>query len=711
MITIGLDEFGHFENENSQMSFVGGYIYRGNDYEREKARLATFLEDACKSFNIRYPYDMHLNKEASNAAAVRYFEANIEKPLMEYLKSNGKYHFTCMVKGREGREDFKNISNLVDDSKANNLYEHMMWGLLDNILFNTLEFEKEQKVRLEIPNRVSVIDDRDEERIKQFETLGYIGRPLVKRGRPHHMFYSTDQKTFKAALSVKIMDSRKKYDMRFESINIQSIDYDSQNESMPFLYLADIVCNCFKTRFNTNRMDFGIEVIHNWCGGYTGNRPFLWAYDHIDGRYNSIVEKYFNKDFIGVQMDIYEARKLKSHFGKYYDLYWFNNIEANLEGCFDRDRINIYIAEMDSFYTKRYINYEEGADIVDRLWSMIEKEGRYFSDQVRYKAADIGIRAYNHKGSIMESNPYYNVCESLKDRVPIEDYLVTLNRSVQVHTNEFDFHSAIEKEKYIVECLDILKKARQDIAELYDANTDVAVRSTARARALSSLGQFYAFTGNGDALECFIKAIEEFGEDSDNIKITLSHLLNFASGSGDRLLFQKYAPAYFNSIADLKGWYEEAVSGKDPFMLYTYMKAVNNLYINTMDADLLNSIHTANYEALGFNTASHPWELIYKNIGIMLYKRGLNKNAAAFMEKGAECVKSVDVTIIAINHFTLIQDSYYKNDEEGFFRRLQEFKDWLSQHPSVEKYFKDALEGGFHQVFEKLKGKYTFTYA
>lgn len=60
MLTIAIDEYGHFHHDGG-VSFVGGYIYTGEDYDEERLRLFNFLKETCEGFNLRFPIDMHLH--------------------------------------------------------------------------------------------------------------------------------------------------------------------------------------------------------------------------------------------------------------------------------------------------------------------------------------------------------------------------------------------------------------------------------------------------------------------------------------------------------------------------------------------------------------------------------------------------------------------------------------------------------------------------
>lgn len=192
---------------------------------------------------------------------------------------------------------------------------------------------------------------------------------------------------------------------------------------------------------------------------------------------------------------------------------------------------------------------------------------------------------------------------------------------------------------------------------------------TSRGRALSSLGQFYAFKRDPKALQYFEEALKEFGTDQGNNQITLSHLLNFASDQGDIDLYEKYAPSYFegNSTIYRQLVYLEENNRVGAFGFYTYVKAINALYIDKIDNDLLQRLLFLDFEKLEYNTRSHLWQLIYKNIGMILYKIGQKKLAIKYMDKALNCIPQPSGTILAINRFNNIQN--LENWVKTFFQK------------------------------------------
>jgi hypothetical protein len=707
MITICLDEVGQFEKRDKN-KFIGGVIYTGEDYEEEKARLNEFFLRECRNLGVRYPEDLHLDYSSNNLAKVNLLKQEIEKGLKEYLSSSKKYHLTAMFKSRKERRDYRNISNLVDEDKASNLYEHMILGLLNNLLFANIYMDDIDNVRLEIPTRVSVLRPDETEKIKHFQKLGY---QYNKNYDGSLRFYATDNTTFRTALSLKLTDSERKIKMNFKSINVTSIKYFQGNDHLVYLYLADTVCSLIKANTKIGFPDNGLEELREWAKNLTGGtEPYFWAYDDIDMVYNDLMDRFYRQDFIGVTAGIYEAKKHSSDYTPYYSRHWFHHMEKRIADAFSVEMAHKYSVEMDEFFSGTNTAYEKGVFIVEQLWIMLNKNNGKISDRTRYQVADAALRAYNHLGDLYKSKEYFAVCESLINRVDIETYLQTLNRAFEIDINCFDFEGAIEKCRYYLECLDILKSARREIAELTGSQSDYTYFMLSRGKMLSSLGQSYAFIRDSRAVDCFLEAIQEFGDDKNNNKRTLSYLMHHAVDTGDRVLFNQFSKSFFPKMDNISKQFESILEEGDSYSLYLFIKSIYRFYAHFADGDFLYRITTADYNRKGFNTGDHPWELIYKNIGMLLLLKGKEKQGRSFMQKGAGCVKSGEITIKAINLFTGIQECFLAGDVKGLKNRIREFSRWLDEVHEVKNYFADSLWGNEEEVFQNLNNKFTFMY-
>lgn len=716
MITICLDEFGHFELEKN--IFVGGAVYSGTDYNDEKIRIEAFLKNECEKAGGRFPDDLHRNFESSNTSIVNKIKANISTSLFDYIKNNGKYNIVCMIKSKRDREDHRNISNIVDDNIAGNLYEHMICNLINNILFSNIRSYNHTEVNLEIPTRLAVIPKDESDKVSQFETLGYksINKEIYYNNKPSYGFYVTDEKTFKTSLASTIMYNKRKFNMLFNSINIRPIHYEKYNASMPFLYLADFLCNNIALQLDASKNDLGFEKLYTWAKESTGNEPFLWSYDDIDTIYNTAMDHYFKKELIETLDYIYESTKSESDFSLYYSNHWFSFIEKNIVHAFEIGSLDTYISKLNMYLHNNYINQDKIIFIFDSLWKIIIKNKDNIKKAALYKISDIGIRVYNHKGDIGKTVEFYDICKQLKDSVDIQEYLDTVNRVAVIYANKFDFSKALELSSYNVECFSILKKAKQDIAMLNEVNENISMKLTSLGRALSSEGQYLAYIQDKTAISKFEEAIKEFADDEANVGITTSYLLHCAIDQNNLPVYQGYSIKYFGNNHDLEAQFDYIVNvdiqNRDKnYLFYIFIRALNLLYFDSISQTLIEKIRVTDYKNKGFNTSGHPWELIYKNIGIILYKCKYNTFAKRFMQSAYSCIKNPGATIMAINYFTKIQEGFYDQDLKLLSRNIKELKDWSNKDIDIKLYFGDAFADDINATYENLNKKFTYMYA
>lgn len=715
MLTICLDEFGYFEVEsNDKLKFVGGAVYIGTDYEEEKNRITEFLREECKKAGGQFPYDLHRNHENTNYRLVTRVKQNIASNLQDYLKRSGKYHITCILSSKKERQDYIGLSNLVDNKVASNLYEHMITGVLMNLLFHNIDLDEYHEVNLEIPTRLAVIPIEDDRKIKQFERLGYKSRKIPSSGKEYDIgFYCTDEKTFKTALSSAIVTNRSTRRLFFNNINVQSINYSyvDNTASMAFLYLADFLCSNISYNVNMHKDDYGIEELHKWAKEVTGgNEPFFWAYDDIESVNKSILNNYYNKDFIEMICELHNAEDFKSNYYDYYRNHWFSLIERNSEKAYEINNTDQYISKIDSMLRNDFIDVKMVVAAFDQQWAMMNKNKDSIHPKVFYRAADAGIRIYNHKGDIVKTNGFFKICCEFKDSVDTQEYLDTVNRVAVIDADMFDFEEALNKVRFNLECFDILKRAKSDVAELNDSCSVVSTKLTGRGRALSSIGQYLAFQKDESAYEYFEKAFEEFEEDSSNRSITVSYLLHHAIDAGKLVEYEKYAVEYFGGNIELEQQLDYVLQRKSSFMMYVFVKSLNNLYFDKLGYKLLSTMRTVDYKNIGFDIHSHPWELINKNLGILLYKKGYMKLASRAMEDSMNCIKDRRTTINAINCFTRIQQGFYEDNPKLLKKSIDEFRSWLDKEDRVKPYFIAEFTDSYKETYENLSKKFTYMY-
>lgn len=717
MITIGLDEYGHFELED--FSFIGGLVYDGEDYKEEAKRILEFLKKACCECNGKYPDDLHKNKdnENNNKEKVIQIKKYVSENIYEFLKASGKYHIVCMVRDNTYRSDCKSKSNLVSDNYAGNRYEHMMYNTVNNIIFNNI-FSKEKDINLNIATRISVIPLEEKKMINEFERLGYKsnGKNIKYKKLDSKSFFGTDEKTFRTFLST-IMIYKRNEEINFNKLNITSIDY-KDSEDMAFLYLSDFICNFIKTNYLKESFkpkysyEFNFEEFYKEAIEMSkDNHPYIWAYDNIDGIYNNIMDSYYGENIYNVLKYIFEGKESENKYSNFYNKYWFKNISKRIKEICTINNIEDAINTLEE-----NIKGKENKYIFEEINKLIECETikshrKYY--MLKYKLADLGLRIYNHSGSIVKSEEQFDICKSLKEKVGIMTYLETTNRQSVSLSNRFEFEQALELSKYNEECYEIMKNSMKDIAELNGNKEDASWKLLGYGKSLSSSGQYLAFMKNEEALEKLEAAIKEFNGDSKNITQTISYILHYAIDNNLKSLYEKYAQVYFNNISTFEEQFNYIINGGFSnndrlYALYVFIKGLNVFYTERVSLSLLEKIRTTDYKnALEFNMDCHPWELIYKHLAYLYMRKENDKYFNDCINKALE-IKDGDITVELIK-YSIKLEYYYKIDDIKLLNKtIKEFSKYVNEN-SIDA-FKECISNDNLDIYNKINSKFTFMY-
>lgn len=730
MITIALDECGHFELED--FAFVGGLVYEGEDYKEEEVRILNFLEKCCKEVNANYPKDLHFdkksNKKSKKNVVIKVKEC-VSKNIATYLKENGKYHIVCMVRDNTYRKDYNTKSNLIDDNFAGNRYEHMMCETINNIIFNNI-LKEEKNINLNIATRISVIPLEEKNMIKQFEKLGYKQKDSTtsytsknKTKFPAKMFFGTDEKTFKTFLSTimlyKMNNKNHKEEINFNKINITSIDYKN-SDNMAFLYLSDFVCNYIKSSYLKESLNkeysynFDFNEFYKDALEISANKePYIWVYEDIDGIYNKIMDSYNEKNIFNILSYLYDGSKSESKYAKFYNEYWFKKILNKLKGYRITDienAINLLEENMDKSYQKLDFIFKGLKKLMED--ENIKKERRY--NEIEYKLADLGLRIYNHLGDIKKSDEQFEICKKSKDNVPIEKYLETANRQSVNCSNKFEFERALELSEYNEECFKIIKETKKEIAELNENKGEASWKVSELGKCLSSSGQYLAFIRKEEAIKKFEEAIEEFNGEENNIRKTLSYILHFAIDKNDKDLYEKNCVKYFYGAESFEEQFNNIINGTfkesdRDYGLYVLVKALDKMYSDEVKLDFINKIRTTDYKnKLKFKIDSHPWELIYKHLASLYLKKDEERYFKDCIDKALN-IESNELTIKIIKHSIELEKLFLLDDVKGLNKKINEFKKLIEDKDIV--YFKECIKENNIDTYKNIINKITFMYS
>lgn len=713
MLTVSIDESGFFE-AGKGLVFNGGLTYEGEDYKEECIRLEEFFKNECKSLGLEYPNDLHTTDLNKNNVPIQKKEAfNIFKEhFTEYIGQREGYRIICMLKGKASRGDYRFLSNIVDDANASNLYEHMACQFVNNLMLHNILIKGEKVFNLNIATRVYVTDD--ESKMKTFRELGYNEKE-DNNGRIR--FYLTDQKTFKTAISSKIMDLNIKDPIEID-LNVKSIEYVKKNDYKKdvFLYGADLVCGIIRQYFDREKEDFGIEEFSNKVKENFSKEVDCWVYDDIDGLYNGLLRAIKEKNYIKCAELIYDIENSSSAYRDFYVSKWIRNMQEKVNTLYDSRRLDSYINTVQMYFDKDNRNYEKGRFLAERLYEIIKDSKDYKS---QYRVSDMLLRANNHCGNVIEGRKWLQVCEDLREYVPVESYIETINRSIEIDVNLFDFKTALHRADNLLEILNILNEYRNEIGELMGIKESNKAPYELRGKVLSSLGQFYSFVKSYEkALKCFEEALEEFtGTDNmGNRRMTLSFILHLAISSKNLGLYSKYEAEYFGSN-DMQQQLDNILNaGKSKdYMLYVYVKALNYFYGENADSKIIMRLQQTDYERYGFQRNQHPWELIYKNMAEIYYKNNRITMGNKYIDKAVAAVENKDLTIDIINNGSYIIRALNNKDTEEIKKSTLRFIKFIQDNNVASSTFDDLLEfqngPDYKELAHKILNKFTYMYA
>lgn len=324
--------------------------------------------------------------------------------------------------------------------------------------------------------------------------------------------------------------------------------------------------------------------------------------------------------------------------------------------------LNTYDQSLDRL-SKRLLNdrpnQKKCAFIFDYLKALADYSGRQIYDT---KLVYTGISCYNNvartKDAVELAKGFFK--QKKNGDYSIIDYSKIINRVSENFYDLGDIDMAVKLQR---ENLDLLKGIYEEISRIcnnegFSLERDELVQSYAKAH--SALGRYlYVASSDGvdkDAIIHLEKALELFGNRKWDRYITINHLLSIAIDCSDKTICEKYIGEYFEEfspdITDIESFYEAFLDIKNidywkenkDYNLLIALKILNAFCYELINEDnlprficVMGSIATS---LEGRENASYPINLVYKYIGIILYrlKGNLVDDDVVFaMEKACEC--------------------------------------------------------------------------
>lgn len=393
--------------------------------------------------------------------------------------------------------------------------------------------------------------------------------------------------------------------------------------------------------------------------------------------------------------------------------------EINIDGLkFDGRSFSASVAALSGSLYQREPNVEKCLFIFELLWKMKKKFQAQMWSGDWISLIKSGIACYNHVGQSRKAYALFEELEGMKQQIHVLEYLSIRNRAAVFLADSYRYEEACEMMKKNVAQLEKIKDTYKKAAQDLEMEVADCCQVTDLARSYSALGQYMTFLRlwdsendillQGDPEAAFLKAIQEFGQQTINQNITYSHLLHYAIQRKDekgKQIFEKYRKAYFGREGNIFEQIDETLEKWEfKYELYVLLKAIYTYYIEEVNEEFAEKIYGMLINRKLLNCKEHPIELIYRYMGLILYEYNKKKgtspvdeyvkdafvNAVTCMEP-AQIDMEKDLTII----MCISYHSMWKfNCITGQENRNEELIDLLQEH---------CQRSGWKELREKLQ--------
>lgn len=444
-------------------------------------------------------------------------------------------------------------------------------------------------------------------------------------------------------------------------------------------------------------------------------------------------------------MESIQAYKASDYYGLFELAYSMlaSRDEINVDGLkFDGRSFSASVATLSGGLYQREPNVEKCLFIFELLWKMKKKFLAQIWSGDLISLIKSGIACYNHVGQSRKAYALFEELEGMKQQIHVLEYLSIRNRAAVFLADSYRYEEACEMMKENVAQLEKIKDTYKKVVQDLGMEAADCYQVTDLARSYSALGQYMTFLRlwdlqslhksgtlyrteisekiknicepqndillHGDPEAAFLKAIQEFGQQTINQNITYSHLLHYAIQRKDekgKQIFEKYRKVYFGREGNILEQMDETLEKWEfKYELYVLLKAIYTYYIEEVNDKFAEKIYGMLTNRKLLNCKEHPIELIYRYMGLILYeynkKRGTSPvdeyvkdafvNAVTCMEP-AQIDMEKDLTII----MCISYHSMWKfNCITGQENRNEELIEFLQEH---------CRRSGWKELREKLQ--------
>lgn len=700
MITISLDEQGVFENnelKEGAIVMIAGIVYDDigdvSDAEREKTRIKKYFELICKNCHAKYPAALHFGHGQDNK--VKAIKQEYTSTLGEFLKKGtykgrivnstdgqtrvGKYYVYALVKSRDGKPHLirPEVSNLLNENVASNLYMHMVEDVLSRLLFYNIDFMNQEEVAFDLATRIYKGETGED--LSEHTNMGYGTRSV----RDGELVFLTNSDVFRTALEREmLLADENGIDIQY--LSARSINYKDANKGHEFLYLADAVCTClgFDNDYGVNK-PYLIKV-WNRMGKLTGNNRLLFSYDAVDTGFASAWRMVENGDVYKALSIEFDTLNVENEVASFYKQVWEKQLFELILRKVDASAFTVAVRRFSQSIRNNNINQRKVVFIFEQLEKLVNNIS-FANNQdkaVLYEFYDAGVSAYNHIGSSERARECLDKCKYYVRFIGIEKEIRNRNKAAVGLCDSFKYQEA---EKIVAANYEYYKDSYKAQKKIF--GEEALYNSAEYGIVCSQLGQIYSYMCDERAEKMFHEALGLLEKGTPDYYITESYLLHYYLETKDIEQYEVYANEYFGYNDDLLKQLEyliiEGSVEKNPlvslkFAMYVYLKSIVTFYLDEISEEL--KCRLLNIEETISNICEngkkqingHPWEITYKYLAIIAFKAKEPKITNKYLKKINSCIENEGTIIEIIKRFGELELSKLRSPELNIEGKIEQ---------------------------------------
>jgi len=309
------------------------------------------------------------------------------------------------------------------------------------------------------------------------------------------------------------------------------------------------------------------------------------------------------------------------------------------------------VRSLESMLLQNKIDYRRTKYLFDMYWKIAADNKDGIPGDILYSLINSGIAACNHIGDVNLGDELYESMSGIADKIELGKYLNYLNRAAVRKADRFCFSEAVQMQRKNIEAQLRIKAGLMEAGECIGKTSETNTRIISLARAFSSLPGYLVLNNREypaqEIWNLYENALAEFGADSDNRRITICHMMQYAITAHDRNRYEQLASEYFQmSIEGITNPFDQKLqdllSGEisDWYGLFVLIKGVYTFYMESLSEKTADLLRDLGRKRLPAENASDPIELIYKYIGLIEYHLAgeVTKFVTYTFDRSVECV-------------------------------------------------------------------------